>query len=1088
MLDNECQCCCTPVKCGMPDELYFRVTGLNYSWTNRPLRAEAPDIPMESERTKCGPCKKPFILCGSGGLCLDLFCSDDGVAGCDDTPLEEGACDQPAGNVRLPWKCCTRNLVDDGRVYGGQHCVTSYQCKCSFSNSHLHRWPRDQWTGVGLCADNNHPICQQYPHICSQPPEPLEITYDGSWRLNDDGSLAEDYLSACVTEQNVSNYAEPGWGRDKEDESTTYHIPLNEKYSFETGFDVNKECPFNSLGYGELTGTTHLYAKDLNNRLTVLKRQVVDMQPSLRPTVARVRTPPANTPLINAELLFELKHFPVWRKDYELFPGFGVEYESDWFYEVAANGFNWAMWRVDYPCFPTPSPFECTGEPGGLVAPKLKALAEADASGSGAVISFTLKPLANPVSFEFGPEIPWPGAIYTEGFVHNGSQWYVASIGVEENKGGYGYKVGDKFKFDFYESPLRGGEMRVPLNDTYQRARVTSVAKDGAITGIELFILNQEDGETPAAADVCPTIGATYARLLPHRYAVARPGTGYVEGDTIVWECSANEPQGFGRPDHESIGDVARDGVFFFGCTVGKNEDGTENKARATVTEVDCRGGIVDWHMCGAINTFPAVPSPRPLPECGDYNECGIYNDWQYANQCIYHYSGYIPARYAYNSTWSDTPCFPCCPVGPFPRRYNFKRSRACGPAYCRFGLTIFQVSVKNRVIIEPPYPGGSLAAAKIVQVVPIPRGERRLYPRVPLTNRSGARTMGGNYAAGEAAIGTALGFPDSLPQGPVHLTEGIEITNAGSGYARKRDDGTVETKTPDFYVLAVGDHTDGNDIEIEIRGPGKRGRNKCYGHCVVDEDPESDTFGQITDIVIESQGNYYIAHEHDHVWLANAWTDFETYLDYAPAPLPTTDGSIYDPPEDFEFWAEDNCGAPILASWRKRRHSRRRSWGYAVHKDGYHEQPFSAGNAIQTFYFFRYQEQYNRRLTRQQYPTVPLTAHGYPEGTVFATPENALGDYENIWCKDFCPKALLERTYDMVWEQVGLPYIGGYNCQPNEDTMLDRRCQITRPPNVFGDCGIFPQGSSLYVNTDWVQTWADMDSGPIRFEYRPAD
>ena len=891
-------------------------------------------------------------------------------------------------------------------------------------------------------------------------------------------------MSSCVTDAANASFFEPGWGRNYAEEKKTYHLPLNEKQSHEIGPDIDKiYC--GSSRYNELTGTTHLYAKDLSNRLTVLKRQVVDMQPSLRPTVARVRTPPTNTPLINAELLFELKHFPVWRKDYELFPGFGVEYESEWFYEYAANGFNWAMWRVDYPCFPTPSPFECTGEPGGLVAPKLKALAEADASGSGAVLSFTLKPLANPVSFESGPEPPaWEGAIYTEGFVHNGSQWYVASVGVAENGGGYGYEVGDKFKFDFYESPLRGGEMRVPLNDTYQRARVTSVAKDGAITGIELFILSQENEETPAAADICPTIGATYARLLPHRYSVARPGTGYVEGDTIVWECAANEPQGFGRPDHESIGDVVRDGVFFFGCTVGKNEDGTENKARATITEVDCRGGIVDWHMCGAINTFPAVPSPRPLPECGENNECGIYNDWQYANQCVYHYSGYIPARYSYNATWTDTPCHPCCPVGPFPRRYRNKHSRACGPAYCRFGLTIYQVSVKNRVIIEPPYPGGSLAAAKIVQVDPIPRGERRLYPRVPTANSSGARTMGGNYASPEYTIGTAFGFPDSLPQGPVHLTEGIEITNPGSGYARQRDDGTVETKTPNFYVLAVGDRTYGEDIELDIRERGKRGKNKCYGHCLVDEDPASDTFGQITEIVIEAQGNYYIAHEHDHVWLANAWTDFEPYLDYAPAPLPQSDGSIYDPPEDFEFFSEDQCGGPIIAPWRKRRHSRRRSWGYAVHKDGYSEAPFSTSN----YNFFNHNEQYDRRLTRQQYPTVPLTASGYPEGTVFATPENALGDYEHLWCKDFCPKALLERTYEMVWEQVGIPYIGEYNCQPSEEEYLNRRCQITQPPNIFGDYSVLPIGDLGSIQTAWVQTWAAMDNGPIRFEFLRAD
>lgn len=1040
MIGSDCfSCSCTPVKCRMPNELLMTVKGFNYSWNNTP--AVQLSRPALSQRTKCGPCRSPGIITCGGNCCpegLFSLCNKD--EGCCGELVDD--CDKPGAH------CCffpPANLSND--YPGDGSCSLMYYCNCVYPDGHFHRWPRDQWTGAPMCEMSGHPLCGQYGYLCQQPPEPA------TWVKHGFTPDEEMYINACTHGQ----YGGPGWGKSPADFKSTLHLPRCEKFSreaideaglgerFYNDLSLDTAGNFIPSATRSLHGSVNLWAPDLNNRPFILHRVYANVQPRLRPRVSRSRTPPTGVSLIDAQLLFDLKQYTVWREEALPFTGAG---QTEWNIETlelapvdpnATLEGNWQVWRVDYPCLPEIGPSECTGDPGGIVAPLLRAF-KGSSSGSGAVLTHVLQPISNPVYWDPGPDyetITWQNARISEGFVDRGTMWCVSSVSVGSS-GGRGYKVDDEFYFDFYENPARGGELRVPITDTYQRARVTSVDKLGTITGIKLYPPPDENTN-------CPDYTTTYGRLLGHRKAVSIAGNGYVEGDILEWYCVDGKPSGSGEVPYTK---------FSFGCN-------TKKRARATVTEVDCRGGIVDWFMCGAQNFFFY---PKTPPTCKEDNR-GEYSDFQYTERCAYSYIGFLPVRYSYaaeagyaSSQAGDDPCSTCCRVGPFPRNYMPSGSKGCGPAYCQFNYNIYQISVKNRVEISDPFPGGSRALAKITAIDKHDRTvEDPKWTKNPNNfYRLGCPQLTSNWAT----YYRDFEFPSSIPQGGVSV---ITLLKKGSGYARKNNDGTVTTKTVKVKITAVFDEPLNNDEQNErFRGKGEQGYNKCQAHAVIDEDPDSKTFGQIKEIVIDEPGKYYFAEAHDHVWLAIAETQFEPYLDYAPAPVVDANGVKYDPPEDWDIHGQ------LLE--HRRRHSRRYNWGHARHKDGYVEK---CGTGAPTC---------DRKLNNPPYYDYMYEGiDPYRSRKLTEKPgSDVMGNYSKRWSKKYCPTDLLNIYFDMVWEETYIPNPFPYIYDPGASYV----------PNTCGNYGVHCSGvsgsSGHYDDDAWfsnfTQVWDSMGLGPIRF------
>lgn len=906
-----------------------------------------------------------------------------------------------------------------------------------------------------MCETNGHPICGQYSHLCQQPPETAKFTHTGS------GSPELTDWPQCHKTAGMGENDSKGWGKEHEDFKSTRHLPQCEKWSREIlssdGFGlpgtyqdlfVSTAGNFIPSAQRSLHGSTNLYAPDLNNRPFVLHRVYANAQPRLRPVVSRSRTPPTNVPLVDAQLLFDLKNYTIWRPELAEFPGAGqVEWNPETL-EMEAVGLdntingNWTVWRVDYPCLPEYGPSECAGEPGSLVAPKLRAFSNG-AAGVGAVIKHVIQPVLNPIQWDPGPEpenITWQNARVSEGYIDVGSMWCVSSVSIDGDAGGVGYKVNDEFYFDFYETPARGGEMRTPISDSYQRVRVTSVNQAGKITGLQLY-------PPPVAGSECPAYTTTYGRLLNHRSAVAIAGTGYVEGDILEWNCVDGKPSGSGEFPYAKTS---------LGCR-------TTTKARATVTEVDCRGGIVDWFMCGAQNIFDAYAAAPPPCVPPNRDDRGEYSDIQYLYRCDYYYVGFLPVRYSYAfeeyGAGGDDPCKPCCRVGPPPRNYMPSASKACGPAYLQFNYTISKISVQNRVEISEPFPGGSRALAKITAITPAAREVETGYDCPKKIHDWAYHLDYPDYI-----------FPENIPQGGVFT---ISLLKKGSGYARKNEDDSVEVKDVKVKITAVFDPPvlppwiEPGPYDERWRGRGDSGFHKCQASAVIDSDPESDTFGQITSITITEPGRYYFAEAHDHVWVATAGTQFEPYLDYAPAPITASDGGLYDPPEDWDI----HNG---LLDFRRRRHSYRRNWGRAEHKDGFVErcgQKTSCTSLWQVsgtndyWGYFGVEAYYNKTLTKN------------PGNEV-------MGNYNKRWSKEYCPAGLLNVSFDMVWKQHYLPNL--------EDATA--RYGLGYVPNSCGNYGVYCSGRASgqgfyerdYDEAGWydafTQVWESMGKGPIRF------
>lgn len=211
----------------------------------------------------------------------------------------------------------------------------------------------------------------------------------------------------------------------------------------------------NLLNYstdGHCNGACHVNLSDLNNTL------VAQSSLHIRPPNFNVRLTGRNRPYdsIDTQLLYMVDNmFGAW------------------------------SYSIDYPCYPKKFSFACMcyvcDTTPGLAAPRLKPM-YLNTTGYGAKFGFDMRIYCMPMTPTGEPGMLW-----------NGGWWYIDNVWIERDsagrlEGGAGYVVGDRFHFDYYEAPRRGGEMYWPAENgtRLQEMRVVSVNAYGGITAVEM--------------------------------------------------------------------------------------------------------------------------------------------------------------------------------------------------------------------------------------------------------------------------------------------------------------------------------------------------------------------------------------------------------------------------------------------------------------------------------------------------------------------------------------------------------------------------------------------------------------------------
>jgi hypothetical protein len=700
------------------------------------------------------------------------------------------------------------------------------------------------------------------------------------------------------------------------------------------------------------------------NQTFMLRARINEAPPMLQTNLQRSRPVTPGKRLITAQLLYQVTRYSQVKDAY----CDCVEYDQGY-------------WRVDYPCEskisdPTCKCLICDRRP-GQVAPKLRAFYKG-ATGSGASINFTVRNYCPTVGIDgFGPQ-------------YNGGPWYIASTSVDKDDRGAEYVVGDKFSFGFYESPLRGGENLLPGKAVAygtlverQEATVTRVDSDGAIVDIALdlpenFGLCQfvVEGEYPNEK-FFPRV-PLYWRELTHRYAVGVPGNDYVEGDVFVFDPFSNNPEGL----------IETGGRFY---PYLKTSATYESLARATVTEVDSDGGVVDWYMCGAQNTYPWLAWRRPEAErkCKDI-QTGKYYDLKYENRCEYNYVGFLPVRYAWSGFFD----------------HQFHEATYCEHAWAEFSFSIDQISVKNTVnVLSPPMQGGKTPRLKIATVAPAELYGEQIAP---------LQYQNYEISAGPNIQTTSVNFESTntwyknhaipVPQGTVRV---IEVIEKGSGYVKKieNQDGTYRWEalkvatypTPGFPTGAIKIRGVADDMRNYMRTEyGWSTFCQAEATIICDGADENDPdFGGIASIEIKEGegGMWYFAHAHDHVWFAKVGSNW--YFELAE---PAT-GSQRPQGMDYSNYHGYDC-------W----HASRDNWGEMHHYDGFYD-PFPSG----------YHEGQQQGYT---YYSCGVLTDESEDSYAWPTQRNAVtnnpgmvpaGNPEQRWGLNFCPYELLERQFKMI-------------------------------------------------------------------------
>lgn len=763
---------------------------------------------------------------------------------------------------------------------------------------------------------------------------------------------------------------------------------------------------------GHCIGKTDVAMEDFNQSF-MLRSRINEAPPNLCPVLKnRSRDlPVGETRFIDVQLLYQVTHYAQNEESYCDCVTYDHEY-----------------WRVDYPCEPkTLDPFcecyICDRSP-GQVAPKLRAYYLGD-SGSGAEIAFILKNFCPPLSTlgGFGP-------------VYNGSWWYVASVSLDdevEEPGGAEYKVGDEFVFDFYESPARGGEAVLPSKtETKQRARVTKIGDEGQITEIKLIVPQEFQkcaydveiiGEIRRYTPIVPL----YCRYLTHRYAVGIPGNAYAEGDILEFQNVGTAPE-----------NIIETGNRFY--PYFRTANTYRSRARATVIEVDSRGGVVDWYMCGAQNTYPWLAQFRDKREreCSEIHT-GQYYDYKYENKCEYNYVGFIPVRYAWSGFFD----------------YQFHKATYCEHAWAEFSFRVDQISVKNTVsILPPPQPWGKQALAKIKTVGPMEYLGETIDP---IYYQNYEISPGPNDRSTSVTFESSSRWYKShqipVPQGRVVE---IEVLDKGAGYVKRveKPDGTFEWQPLELATYYTADYPPceiGCIPAMTVRGVTDDMRAYmqeeygwpafciCKAHIKMDVAEDHPNFGGIDSIEVLWGGFWYFTHTHDHVWLAKVGSNWYFELaEPAKQGQPRPQGVDYDGRfHDYDCW-----------------HASRDNWGEIHHYDGFYE-PYLSGYHS-TYYpnldFTAYSCQVATMQNANSYvwPTRPQSFTGSP-GMAGA------GDYRKRWSTEFCPNDLLNKDFRMILvhpcaacaKELNLP--GGQTCW-NMGGYGDTTYNVY--PNVWGGTG----------------------------------
>ena len=520
-----------------------------------------------------------------------------------------------------------------------------------------------------------------------------------------------------------------------------------------------------------------------------------------------------------------------------------------------------------------------------------------------------------------------------------------------------------------------------------------------------------------------------YARVLNHRLSVAVPGNGYVEGDVLRWDPIGMPPNGQVLTGNKWYP------YFSTNASVRKF-------ARATVVEVDSRGGIVDWHMCGAENQlwfgshaynpndagvgfWPPSFESEWYADVYDYAcqgeiNTGDYYDIAYANKCDYFYVGYIPIRYS----WSG--------IGHVMEK-SFQGN--CEHAYAEMFFSVEQISVKTDIAVANPIQKWGTPAkltlidAETEMVYPPPgfstSSTADSCPITPVFYHNFEEAPGASAHVDayndESCIRFYKRHPIPVKQGMVTLPEHIRIDDPGSGYVR--DDGTfpeLSTLNGTIKLVNVCD-----DMRAFLAGkygfPG-------YCHFRV-SDFTAD--GGIRELEILWPGYWYFAHHHDYVWLHTAGSNW--YFEMA-WPTRSDDPYTEDPSPDcrVELSYQNPCC-----------HATRDNWGVLHHFDGFPE-PYPSS-------MYRYVTE--RTVTDPEAPPWENNAEtyqveyswyqcGFGTGGAFARTSQSItgnpgfelaGDSRKRWSTNYCPdiggtwKMLLVHPCAACARDQGLP--GGQTC-----------------------------------------------------------
>lgn len=879
----------------------------------------------------------------------------------------------PEANARADYNCITRNRIDfvkDSDSYlwppgfrGPGSVNLTPLCDGKFWNDRTYY--RFCVKGGFLCEIDdyvNHCYCERNYFGYGDFFQGLhnENIRNDAWKTSSWCANAENNCNGPVAIERVKwNYFRPR--HVLVSQPSVANCQLCPAYGFGYGSDYSNygrgQDWYDPYDDGNCIGKTDVAMEDFNQSF-MMYDVIVDDPPNLQVSVNRSRVkPPTESKLIDVQLLYQCKQY---------FQGTPP---------CTCFGPKQGFWNLDYPCEPKSyDPIFCRCNicdlSPGKVMPKLQAFYKGNTGGN-ATIKFRLQNYCSPIGLDgYGP-------------TYNGEWWYVAAVFVPETERGVEYVVGDKFVFDYYEWPYRGGESIMPTEDGVERqeAVVTKVGKDGEILDIELVQPPFKKCESTNPFYLVPLV-PLYCRFIAHRLAVGVPGNGYQEGDILTFSPIGSAPEASvptGNRYYPYLRTAAR----------------YRQLAKATITDVDSRGGVIDWYMCGAKNTQPWLEVLRTEEErsCEEDNTGVYFTDFTYANRCEYNYTGHIPVRYSWSGIFD----------------YHFHKGSFCEHAWAEFSFKIDQISVKNTVTVSAPPGGGKRALLKIngvaemsVYGVTVKELQYQNYEQSPGPSSITMYFNGGD----EGGSGWVRNHVIPVPQGTVNS---IAVVDPGSGYVKKvtRPDGTfywvplevsTETTLEGWFLPGINIRGVADDIRAIANTYFGWGNAfcKCRANIIMDE--SSPNFGGIESIEIIQGGLWYFKHDHDHVWFARCGSNW--YFELAD-PL-TADNPL---PRNLDYSSLNGADC-----W----HASRDNWGELQHYDGFCE-PYTSGYHSQTTelgpgntYTSYHCAVAGPNSSNYVWPTDPRSMTSSPGYTT-------AGDYSKRWSLSFCPRDLFARSFRMV-------------------------------------------------------------------------